>query len=100
MAVLFFVYGLAFYGAGLLLAFQARLESSVSPRSALVCRAAFATTHGPFWWEVHDRDAPELVPSAETQATFDRGSRVGEVACTHVPGGLVELTKELRRLSA
>lgn len=43
--------------------------------------------HRRLWWEVNERDAPELVPSAELLATFDRGSRVGELACTYVPGG-------------
>lgn len=43
--------------------------------------------HRRLWWEANEPDAPELVPSDELRATFDRGSRVGEVARTHVPGG-------------
>ncbi len=39
------------------------------------------------WWRVHEPDAPELVPGPELQALFDRGTRVGEAARSHVPGG-------------
>jgi hypothetical protein len=41
------------------------------------------------WWEVHEPDAPELVPDAERQVIFDRGHRVGELARTYVPGGVL-----------
>ncbi len=41
------------------------------------------------WWKVHEPDAPELAPDAGTQRIFDRGSRVGEVARAHVPGGVL-----------
>jgi hypothetical protein len=41
------------------------------------------------WWRVHEPDAPELVPDAATQRIFDRGSRVGELAREHVPGGVL-----------
>ena len=41
------------------------------------------------WWKVHEPDAPELVPDAGTQRIFDRGSRVGELAREHVPGGVL-----------
>jgi predicted RecB family nuclease len=57
--------------------------------------------HRRLWWETHERDAPELVPSAELLATFDRGSRVGELACTYVPGGTlidVPYTEPTRRV--
>jgi len=43
--------------------------------------------HRQLWWRVHEPDAPELQPAPELQAVFDRGTRVGEVAQTHVPGG-------------
>lgn len=39
------------------------------------------------WWRVNDMGAPELVPDARQQAIFDQGTRVGELARTHVPGG-------------
>lgn len=48
--------------------------------------------HRQLWWRVHEPGAPELVPSPAQQAIFDRGTRVGEVARDHVPGGrLVDL---------
>ena len=48
--------------------------------------------HKQLWWRVHEPDARELVPSARTQAIFDQGTSVGELARTHVPGGtLIDL---------
>ncbi len=41
------------------------------------------------WWKAHEPKAPELVPDAATQRIFDRGSRVGELARAHVPGGVL-----------
>ena len=43
--------------------------------------------HRQLWWRVHEPDAPELVPDAQTQAIFDQGTSVGELARTYVPGG-------------
>jgi predicted RecB family nuclease len=43
--------------------------------------------HRQLWWRVHEPDAPELTPDAQTQAIFDQGTRVGELARTYVPGG-------------
>ena len=44
------------------------------------------------WWLVHEPDAPELEFDASAQAAFDRGSRVGQVARSYVPGGeLIDL---------
>jgi hypothetical protein len=45
--------------------------------------------HKRLWWTVHEPDAPELEPDDALQATFDRGSRVTEVARGYVPGGLL-----------
>jgi predicted RecB family nuclease len=45
--------------------------------------------HKLLWWMVHEPTAPELQPDDLAQATMDRGSRVGELARTYVPGGLV-----------
>lgn len=65
--------------------------------------------HRLLWWRVHEPDAPELVPDAATQAIFDQGTNVGELARTYVPGGTlvdfdprqldekVEATAELMR---
>lgn len=41
------------------------------------------------WLSVHEKDAPELETDAAQQALFDRGSQVGEVARTYVPGGVL-----------
>ena len=45
--------------------------------------------HRRLWWEVHEPDAPELTPDAATQRVFDTGHRVGEVARTWFPGGVL-----------
>ena len=45
--------------------------------------------HKQLWWRVHEPDAPELVPDEAQQAIFDQGTRVGEVAREHVPGGVL-----------
>ncbi len=45
--------------------------------------------HKQLWWRVHEPNAPELVPDGSLQAVFDRGNRVGELARTHVPGGVL-----------
>jgi hypothetical protein len=45
--------------------------------------------HKQLWWRVHEPEAPELVPDAGTQRLFDTGLHVGEVARTHVPGGVL-----------
>ncbi|HET7025913.1 MAG TPA: DUF2779 domain-containing protein [Gemmatimonadales bacterium] len=50
--------------------------------------------HKQLWWKVHEPNAPELTPDANQQAIFDQGTRVGEVARTYVPGGvLIEGTR-------
>lgn len=38
---------------------------------------------------VHEPSAPELQPDAATQAVMDRGTRVGELARSYVPGGVL-----------
>jgi predicted RecB family nuclease len=45
--------------------------------------------HKRLWWTVHEPTAPELQPDEALQAVFDEGSRVGEVARTYVPGGVL-----------
>jgi len=44
--------------------------------------------HKLLWWMVHEPAAPELQADASTQASMDRGSRVGEIARSYVPGGV------------
>ena len=45
--------------------------------------------HKYLWWVTHEPDAKELVPDGALQAVFDRGTSVGEVAQTYVPGGVL-----------
>ena len=45
--------------------------------------------HKRLWWTLHEPDAPELQPSASVEAILDGGSRVGELARTYVPGGIL-----------
>ncbi len=45
--------------------------------------------HKQLWWRVYERDSPELRPDARLQALFDQGIRVGQVARSHVPGGVL-----------
>ncbi len=54
--------------------------------------------HKQLWWKVHEPDAPELVPDAGLRVVFDRGSHVGELARTHLQGGvLIDLPYEQTR---
>ena len=41
------------------------------------------------WWSVSEPDAPELVPDESQQRVFARGTRVGELAQSRVPGGVL-----------
>jgi hypothetical protein len=43
--------------------------------------------HRALWWAVHEPDALERAVGPELQAIFDQGTRVGDLARTHVPGG-------------
>ncbi|HEX9710322.1 MAG TPA: hypothetical protein VGB42_10210, partial [Candidatus Thermoplasmatota archaeon] len=45
--------------------------------------------HKKLWWEVHERDAPELQPDKVLQDLFDQGRQVGEAARTLYPGGVL-----------
>ncbi len=45
--------------------------------------------HKLVWWMVHEPSAPELQPDATTQAVMDRGTRVGELARSQFPGGVL-----------
>jgi len=44
--------------------------------------------HKLLWWMVHEPEAPELQADDQTQATMDRGTRVGVIARSYVPGGV------------
>src|SRR5689334_4725732 len=45
--------------------------------------------HRQLWWRVHEPDATELVPDVVTRKLFDQGARIGELARTYVPGGVL-----------
>ncbi len=52
------------------------------------------------WWEVHEPDAPELVPDAQTQWMFRQGQEVTLAAQSRVPGARYEATLEAGGLHA
>ena len=41
------------------------------------------------WWRVHEPDAPELVPDVVMRKLFEQGNRIGELARSYVPGGVL-----------
>ncbi|MEK6609190.1 MAG: DUF2779 domain-containing protein [Myxococcota bacterium] len=45
--------------------------------------------HRKLWWQVHEPDAPELVPSPQLEVVFERGHVVGDLARTYFPGGVL-----------
>jgi predicted RecB family nuclease len=45
--------------------------------------------HKLLWWMVHEPAAPELELDGRASAVMDQGARVGELARTYVPGGLL-----------
>jgi hypothetical protein len=45
--------------------------------------------HDLLWWRVHEQDAPELEPDISLEDRFEQGSQVGELARSHVPGGVL-----------
>ena len=45
--------------------------------------------HKQLWWRVHEPDATELVPGPALRARFAAGTRIGEVARSYVPGGVL-----------
>src|SRR2546427_2822650 len=44
--------------------------------------------HKLLWWMGHEPTAPELELDDQAQSAMDRGSRVGEIARSYVPGGV------------
>ena len=52
------------------------------------------------WWEVHEPDAPELRPDAQTQWMFRQGQEVTIAAQSRVPGARYESTIEAGSLHA
>ena len=52
------------------------------------------------WWEVHEPDAPELLPDAQTQWMFRQGQEVTIAAQSRVPGARYEATLQTEALHA
>jgi len=52
------------------------------------------------WWEVHEPEAPELVPDAQAQWMFRQGQEVTTVAQPRVPGARYEATLRTEQLHA
>jgi hypothetical protein len=52
------------------------------------------------WWEVHESDAPELVPGAQAQWMFRQGQEVTVAAQPRIPGARYEVTLQHDRLHA
>lgn len=63
-----------------------------APRSHGLSKSRYCSglqCHRQLWWRTHEPDAPELVPDTAQQAIFDEGTRVGELARSYVPGGVL-----------
>src|SRR5262249_29463014 len=45
--------------------------------------------HKQLWWVVHEPTAPELQWDGQIQTLMQRGTRVGEIARGHIPGGIL-----------
>jgi hypothetical protein len=68
-----------------------RTDSS-PPRASRLSKSRFTAglqCYRQLWWRAHEPDSPELVPDETQQAIFDQGSRVGAIARTYVPGGIL-----------
>ena len=56
--------------------------------------------HKRLWWEVHEPDAPELTPDAQTQWMFRQGQAVTAAARSAVSGARYEVTLQTELLHA
>jgi len=63
--------------------------SSSAPRLSKSRFTSGLQCHKKLWWEVHERDAPELQPDKVLQDLFDQGRQVGEAARALYPGGVL-----------
>ena len=69
--------------------------SSSAPRLSKSRFTSGLQCHKKLWWEVHERDAPELQPDKVLQDLFDQGRQVGEAARALYPGGvLIDLPRD------
>jgi len=58
------------------------------------------TCHKRLWWEVHEPDAPELAPDAQTQWMFRQGQAVTAAARPAVPSAQYEVPLQTEHLYA
>ena len=65
------------------------MTKSSAPRLSKSRFTSGLQCHKKLWWEVHERDAPELQPDKVLQDLFDQGRLVGEKARTRYPGGVL-----------
>lgn len=68
------------------------MTASESPRPVGLSKSrimAGLQCHKLLWWMVQEPAAPELQPDELAQAVMDRGTRVGELARSYVPGGVM-----------
>src|SRR6266699_1370382 len=64
----------------------------MTPRSPRLSKSRFTSglqCHKKLWWEVHEKDAPELQPDKVLLDLFDQGRQVGEAARARYPGGVL-----------
>jgi predicted RecB family nuclease len=64
-------------------------KSAPAPRLSKSRFTSGLQCHKKLWWEVHERDAPELQPDKVLQDLFDQGRQVGEAARALYPGGVL-----------
>lgn len=64
-------------------------SSSYSSRLSKSRFVAGCQCHKLLWWKVHEPDASELQPDRVLQDRFDQGTRVGELARTRFPNGVL-----------
>jgi predicted RecB family nuclease len=64
-------------------------KSAAAPRLSKSRFTSGLQCHKKLWWEVHERDAPELQPDKVLQDLFDQGRQVGEAARALYPGGVL-----------
>ena len=68
------------------------MTTGALPQSVRLSKSRVMTglqCHKLLWWMAHEPTAPELELDGRAPATMDQGARVGELARTYVPGGLL-----------
>jgi len=68
------------------------MTTDAAPPSTRLSKSRLMTglqCHKLLWWMVHEPEAPELELDGRASAAMDQGARVGELARTYAPGGLL-----------